>query len=194
MSNVTKLDDGRISKFQRSIYDWLVELYPTIPIEMEKLIPKSNQRIDIYIDHLGLAIECDGTFHDKPSGFYVKSIAQWQDLVQRDRAKEHDLYHHGIKLVRIPYNHKMKSAQDLNTLIESVEYPNIELNKSIFEYENDYVEKEKTKAKNYHRKAYKEYISKNKLELKTRRKEEYRRAKKAKKEYQNSLIENKKDY
>ena len=50
------LDDGRISKFQRSIYDWLTELYPTIPIEMEKLIPETNQRVDIYISLLGLAV------------------------------------------------------------------------------------------------------------------------------------------
>lgn len=187
----TKLDDGRISKFQRSIYDWLVELYPTIPIEMEKLIPESNQRIDIYIDHLGLAIECDGTFHDKPSSFYVKNIAQWQDLVQRDRAKEKALFHHGIKLVRIPYNHKMKSSQDLNSLIESIEYPEgIELNREIFEYKNDYSEKEKIKAKKYHRKAYKEYVTENRLELKARRKEEYQKAKKARREYEASLPKN----
>ena len=50
------LDDGRISIFHRQIYDWVKELYPSIPIEMEKLIPSSNQRIDIFVDLLNLAI------------------------------------------------------------------------------------------------------------------------------------------
>lgn len=185
------LDDGRISKFQRSIYDWLTELYPTIPIEMEKLIPETNQRVDIYISLLGLAVECDGTFHDKPNSFYVKSIEQWQDLVQRDRIKEKMLYDHGIKLVRIPYKHKMKTSSDLNELINSVDYPeNILINESIFEYKNDYNEKEKIKAREYHKKSYEKFVDENKESIKAKRKIEYQKAKKAKKEYQLSLLEN----
>ena len=56
---MTNLDDERISKFQRQIYDWLRELYPSFSIELEKHIPKTNQRIDIYIENLTLVFKSD---------------------------------------------------------------------------------------------------------------------------------------
>ena len=31
------LNDDRVSKFQRQIYNWLKELYPSFNIELEKL-------------------------------------------------------------------------------------------------------------------------------------------------------------
>lgn len=112
------LDDNRVSKFQRQIYDWLKELYPSFKIELEKLIPSTNQRIDIYIHQLQLAIECDGTFHDKPSFFFVKTIEQWKDIIARDKLKNSTLSKYDVDLIRIPYNHKMKSSQDLGILID----------------------------------------------------------------------------
>lgn len=112
------LDDNRISKFQRQVYDWLRELYPSFKIDLEKLIPSTNQRIDIYIHQLQLAIECDGSFHDKPTFFFVKTIEQWKDIRVRDRLKNTTLNKYGIDLIRIPYNHKMKSSKDLGILID----------------------------------------------------------------------------
>lgn len=112
------LDDNRVSKFQRQIYDWLKELYPSFKIELEKLIPSTNQRIDIYIHQLQLAIECDGSFHDKPTFFFVKTIEQWNDIISRDKLKTNTLSKYGVDLIRIPYNHKLKSSIDLGTLID----------------------------------------------------------------------------
>lgn len=112
------LDDNRVSKFQRQIYDWLKELYPSFKIELEKLIPSTNQRIDIYVHQLQLAIECDGSFHDKPTFFFVKTIEQWNDIISRDKLKTNTLSKYDVDLIRIPYNHKLKSSTDLGILID----------------------------------------------------------------------------
>lgn len=112
------LDDNRVSKFQRQIYDWLKELYPSFKIELEKLIPSTNQRIDIYVHQLQLAIECDGSFHDKPTFFFVKTIEQWNDIISRDKLKTNTISKYGVDLIRIPYNHKLKSSTDLGILID----------------------------------------------------------------------------
>lgn len=180
-----RLDDGRISKFQRGIYDWLKELYPNIPIEMEKLIPKSNQRIDIYIEHLNLAIECDGTFHDKPNSFYVKSVEQWEDIRNRDKRKEEDLQKAGIKLVRIPYNNKLKTSQDLQSFINNIPYPTEKYNPDIFLEDTSYEDESKTFAKKLRRKNYDDYLDKNRDKLKAQRKKEYQKGKANRKEYEN---------
>ena len=175
---MTQLDDGRISKFQRQIYDWVVELFPTLPVEMEKLIPSSNQRIDIYIEYLNLAIECDGTFHDKPSRFYVKNEMQWKDIVRRDRKKEEDLATHGIKLLRIPYNHKLKSSKDLEILIENIPEPDVEFNPEIFLDYSDYRSNSLDIARESRKKDYSDYIDQNKEDLKKKRKQAYHNFKK----------------
>lgn len=112
------LDDNRVSKFQRQIYDWLKELYPSFKIELEKLIPSTNQRIDIYVHQLQLAIECDGSFHTKPTFFFVKTIEQWNDIISRDKLKTNTLSKYDVDLIRIPYNHKLKSSTDLGILID----------------------------------------------------------------------------
>lgn len=181
----TFLDDGRISIFHRQIYDWVKELYPNLPIEMEKLIPKSNQRIDIFVDYLNMAIECDGTFHDKPTSFYVKNEAQWKEQVQRDKRKEEDLANAGIKLVRVPYKHKFKKASDLKEYIDSHKEPDVEFNPDIFEERIDYRQDSLDFARNIRKENYHKFLDKDKL--KQQRKEDYQRAKASRKEYEKSL-------
>lgn len=164
------LDDGRISKFHRQIYDWVSELYPNFTIEMEKVIPSTNQRIDIFIELLNLAIECDGTFHDNSSSFFVKDEFQWQDIVQRDKKKESMLEEHGIKLVRIPYNHKLKSSKDLVDYIDSIDYPDIPYDSSIFKEKNkDHLEF----ARKIRKEQYSQYIKENRERIKYERKKRY---------------------
>ena len=199
------LDDNRVSKFQRQIYDWLKELYPSFKIELEKLIPSTNQRIDIYIHQLQLAIECDGSFHDKPTFFFVKTIEQWNDIIVRDKLKTNTLSKYGVDLIRIPYNHKLKSSQDLGILIDefynSKESFNFidesifvdarkqkekEFLKEVNEYSkekyqkfkesNDYKENKIQKNQKLKELRQKEY-QKNKDALKQRRQEQYKKFK-----------------
>lgn len=140
------LDDNRVSKFQRQIYDWLKELYPSFKIELEKLIPSTDQRIDIYIHQLQLAIECDGSFHDKPTFFFVKTVEQWNDIIARDKLKTNTLSKYGVDLIRIPYNHKLKSSKDLGTLIDE-----FYSSKSSFEFINEdiFIDTRKQKEKEF---------------------------------------------
>ena len=199
------LDDNRVSKFQRQIYDWLKELYPSFKIELEKLIPSTNQRIDIYIHQLQLAIECDGSFHDKPTFFFVKTIEQWNDIIVRDKLKTNTLSKYGVDLIRIPYNHKLKSSNDLGILIDefynSKESFNFidedifidarkqkekEFLKEVNEYSkekyqkfkesNDYKENKIQKNQKLKELRQKEY-QKNKDALKQRRQEQYKKFK-----------------
>lgn len=180
---MSKVEDGRVSKFQRQIYDWLIELYPTLGIEMEKLIPSTNQRIDIFIPYLNIAVECDGTFHDSPDSFFVKDQASWADIIERDKRKEKDLYHSGIKLVRIPYKHKLKSSKDLQEYMESIPDSIIDYDGSIFESKvNVNEEKFKTKIKSQRKESYLQYKEDNKEDLKSKNKLAYKKMKERLKE------------
>lgn len=49
--------DQRGSKNQRILYDWLIELYPSLEIIYEQPLYDLGQRIDLYIPSLGIAIE-----------------------------------------------------------------------------------------------------------------------------------------
>lgn len=189
------LNDDRVSKFQRQIYNWLKELYPSFNIELEKLIPSTNQRIDIYIHQLDLAIECDGSFHDKPVFFFVKTKEQWADIIKRDKLKTNTLVNHGVDLIRIPYNHKFKNSQDLGKCIDEF-YINkkdnlSEFNPEIFEDpQQQYIKNIQKQLNNKANEAYsnykqsEEYISqkdeRNKQAreyYKQKRKEQYKRYK-----------------
>lgn len=184
------LDDNRVSKFQRQIYDWLKELYPSFKIELEKLIPSTNQRIDIYVHQLQLAIECDGSFHDKPTFFFVKTIEQWNDIISRDKLKTNTISKYGIDLIRIPYNHKLKSSTDLGILIDEF-YSSKEsfnfIDESIFIDTRKQKEKEFLKQVNEYSKEkyqqfkesndYKENKTQKNQKLKELRQQEYQKNK-----------------
>lgn len=49
--------DDRGSKDQRILYDFLYELYPGQDVIYEYMLYELNQRIDLYIPHLAIAIE-----------------------------------------------------------------------------------------------------------------------------------------
>lgn len=186
----TSLDDGRISKFHRQIYNWCKELYPSFKIEVEKLIPSTNQRIDIYIHQLDLAIECDGTFHDKPSFFFVKSVEAWKDIRMRDKLKTKTLNSHNINLIRIPYNCKIKNAEDLESLIseyfkkqEEYSEANLDVFKDSYKerekgIREEYKEKDKERNKESYT-SYKEsdYYKEQREKARKHRKEQYRKYK-----------------
>lgn len=145
-----------ISDFQRQIYDWLRSLYPSFDIDLEKLIPSTNQRIDIYIHQLELAIECDGSFHDKPVFFFVKTQEQWRDIIQRDKLKNETLARYGIDLIRIPYNHKLKCAEDLGKLIDEFYASKGDVSSTLDDeiFRDDRLETKNERAREYRKKLY----------------------------------------
>ena len=71
--------DQRGSKNQRILYDWLIELYPSLEIIYEQPLYDLGQRIDLYIPSLGIAVEYQGEQHHKLVSHFHKSIEDFNE-------------------------------------------------------------------------------------------------------------------
>lgn len=118
--------DGRGSDSQRRFYDLLKEVYPIYDVIYEYPIGEIEQRIDLFIPTLGIAVEYNGIQHYKFSAFYHKDETDWNKGVMLDNKKKQFLQDHGVKLVVIPYNTKIKTAEELKEYIDSIPYPDVE--------------------------------------------------------------------
>lgn len=172
--------DQRGSKEQHRFYNLLQEVYPNFEIIYEQPIGELGQRIDLFIPSLGLAVEYDGIQHTKYSSFFYKDELAWQNAVLLDKKKNEFLEEHGVKLVRIPHNTKIKTAKELEEFINSVPTPTLEyipfnsLSQSqlLFKEKRDKIykqKKEELKNSDFHQKQ--------KEALKLKRKEAYQKAK-----------------
>lgn len=153
--------DGRGSEPQRLLYSYLKELYPTQTIHYEFLIDELNQRIDIYLPYLGIAIEFDGIQHSEYTPFFHKDYSDFNLGKLLDRKKSDFLIERGIKLVRIPHNKMVKSSQELKDLIDSLSYPADDF--TILEEINNAHQLNLEKQRSYRKEQYKKYKEKRKL-------------------------------
>lgn len=153
--------DGRGSEPQRLLYSYLKELYPTQTIHYEFLIDELNQRIDIYLPYLGIAIEFDGIQHSEYTPFFHKDYSDFNLGKLLDRKKSDFLIERGIKLVRIPHNKMVKSSQELKELIDSLSYPADDF--TILEEINNARQLNLEKQRAYRKEQYKKYKEKKKL-------------------------------
>lgn len=144
--------DGRGSKDQRTIYDYLVELYPSLEIIYEFPLYEVNQRVDIFIPALGLAIEYSGRQHSEYVQHFHKDFEGYIKGRKQDQKKIEYLALKGAKLVIIKHNEMVDSAEKLKEIIDSVEYPPVEYSgiDSINPKKQERLEKERE----YRRKAY----------------------------------------
>lgn len=118
--------DGRGSDSQRRFYDLLKEVYPIYEVIYEYAIGEIDQRLDLFIPVLGIAVEYNGVQHYKFSSFYHKDETDWNKGKLLDKKKADYLNDRGVKLVVIPYNTKIKTAEQLKEYIDSIPYPDIE--------------------------------------------------------------------
>ena len=118
--------DGRGFDSQRRFYDLLKEVYPIYDVIYEYPIGEIEQRIDLFIPTLGIAVEYNGVQHYKFSAFYHKDETDWNKGVMLDKKKKQFLQDRGVKLVVIPYNTKIKTAEELKEYIDSIPYPDVE--------------------------------------------------------------------
>lgn len=146
--------DERGSKLQRLIYSLAQEAYPHLKIKYEQPIHDLNQRIDIFIPVLGVAIEIHGEQHYKYNSFFFKDEAAWNKSVNLDRTKATYLHDKGIKLVEIPYNTKISTAEELKSFIDSVSYPATEYEEldNISKKKREFLEKQREYRKSLYRK------------------------------------------
>ena len=173
--------DARGSKDQRTLYQYCTELYPKYEVIYEYLIPDLNQRIDIYIPLLGIAIEYHGIQHYKLISHFHKNVEDFLYALKLDKKKAEYLEEHGIKLVVVPYDKMVNNSKELSDLIKNTEYPDIEFKpfSNISEKEVEFKKDQKLKRQslyNSQKDKYKEDPEDRKERLKTekkKRKEQY---------------------
>lgn len=115
--------DNRGSKDQKILYQFLSELYPSFDIIYEYPLYELNQRIDIYIPNLALALEYNGRQHYDFIEHFHKNIEGFKDAQKMDQRKREYLLLHGIKLIEIPYNQMVSDKEELVKLINDQPYP-----------------------------------------------------------------------
>lgn len=179
--------DGRGSEDQRILYDWLYQIYKDVIYEYP--LPEINQRVDLYIPKLGIAVEYHGRQHYEYIEHFYKHFSDFEFSLSLDRKKENYLIEHGIKLVIVPYNKMVKSIEELKELIASTPYPDMEYipleeEKSSNSFKDKLKEKNK-KLRDEYKSNNKEPDDKRKARLDKERqirKERYKKMKELKKE------------
>lgn len=159
MSEIIKGIDNRGSKLQHLIYDLALELYPHYPVKYEYIIPELNQRIDIFIPSLGIALEIHGEQHYKYNSFFFKDELSWNKSILLDDTKSKYLREQGVKLVEIPFDTKIKTSKELKELIDSIEYPEVDYTpiEQISQSKKDHLERQRQ----YRKELYKKMKNKN---------------------------------
>lgn len=149
--------DERGSELQRQIYQLTKELYPTYDIIYEYPIADLQQRIDIYIPILGIAIEIHGEQHYKFNSFFFADEFAWEKSKRLDSTKSIYLDSKGIKLVEIPYNTKIKNKKDLKQVIDSIPFPETEFQEinKVSDSKRNFLAKQRENRKNLYRKIKK---------------------------------------
>lgn len=147
--------DGRGSKDQRILYDYLTQLYPLYKIVYEYPLYEVNQRLDLFIPSLGLAIEYHGRQHMEFVQHFHKEIEGFKYGKAQDQKKIEYLSLKGIKLVEIPYNQMVNSKEELQELIDSIPYPDIEYNglETVSESKENFLNTQRDFRKNLYKKT-----------------------------------------
>jgi hypothetical protein len=115
--------DGRGSKPQRYLFELIKQIYPEYTIIYEQYIPELNQRFDIFVKELGIAIEYDGRQHDDFVEHFHKDMNGFIGGLQMDAKKENFSKENGIKVVRFKGDVLGMSVGELCRAIDDVEYP-----------------------------------------------------------------------
>lgn len=149
--------DGRGSHDQRTLFDYLKEIYPKLEICYEYPLYEVNQRMDLFVPALGLCIEYDGNFHNEFNSFFHKDFEDYKKTRFMDQKKLEYLTGKGVKVVRIKHNKMVKSSQELKAIIDSVPYPDFEYSgiEDVNPVKKERLERDRTYRKELYRK-YKE--------------------------------------
>lgn len=115
--------DNRGSKHQHHLYELCCQIYGFSNVVWEYVIPDLNLRIDILIEHLGIAVEYDGAQHAKFNEFFHKDEAGYVFSAKRDLKKEQWIAEHGIKLIRLDGDCMSMDSAALKNKIDSIDYP-----------------------------------------------------------------------
>ncbi len=154
--------DLRGSKHQHYLFDMLSLHYGQSNVLWELVLP-IGLRIDIFIKHLGIAIEYDGEQHYKFNEHFHGDLNGYISSISRDEKKEEFLYKHGVKLVRFRGDVTNCTLDDILNAIETVEYPDIEYDFYSLTYKEEPVNDINKKAKAYRKAQYQKMKEERKL-------------------------------
>lgn len=115
--------DERGSKDQRILYDFLVELYPQYEVIYEFPLFDLNQRIDLFIPYLGIAVEYNGRQHYEFIEHFHKDLSGFESSKLQDSKKSNYLVEKGIKLLCVDYNNMVNSKEELKERLDALPYP-----------------------------------------------------------------------
>lgn len=113
------------SKLHTSVYEFCKQRFPLYTIIQEMPIYGDNRGlnshlfIDIFIKELGLAIECNGEQHYKPSGFFFGGSYGFKKAQQNDKLKSDWCNENGYKLVIFKFDDKL-NYERFNEIINEV--------------------------------------------------------------------------
>ena len=180
--------DQRGSKDQRILYDFIFELYPGHRIVYEFPLHGLNQRVDIYLPNLGIAIEYHGRQHYEFVKHFHKDLEGFKKAKEQDQQKLEYLLLRGVKFIEIPYNQMVTSKEELAKIIDETPYPETDYKviDKTSESRNDYLKNQREYRKDVYQKIKKtitidEDKHKERLELqRQQRKEAYKKYKESK--------------
>lgn len=152
--------DGRGSYDQRLLYDYLIKIYPGLDIIYEFPLYEVNQRVDIFIPSLGIAIEYSGRQHSEYVQHFHKDFEGYTKGRQQDQKKIEYLALKGVKLVIIKHNEMVDTPEKLKELIDSVDYPPVEY--SGIDDTNPTKQEQLDKDREYRRNAYRKFKERKK--------------------------------
>ena len=95
------------SKLHLAARNILVEMFPTVQVLEEVLIPITrNERgyLDFYINTIKLAIEVHGQQHYKFNSLFHTSAQDFANQKKKDRRKKEWCEYNNITYVELPYN------------------------------------------------------------------------------------------
>jgi hypothetical protein len=98
----------RCSKFESFIFHSVLKLYPEAKRNTRGLFKNPASELDIYIESLKKAIECDGPWHYELMG---RTEAQFEKTIKRDARKDKECFALGIQLLRIKWSDYIKNPQ-----------------------------------------------------------------------------------
>ncbi|RLA59189.1 MAG: hypothetical protein DRQ78_10955 [Epsilonproteobacteria bacterium] len=135
--------DGRGSEPQRYLFELVKEIYSNYDVIYELFIPDLNQRFDIFVLELGIAIEYDGDQHNKFNEFFHKDMNGFILSKKLDNNKEKFCEENGIKLVRLQGFVFDINKNKLCELIDNVKYPDEDFCIDILRYESVRLKKDR---------------------------------------------------
>lgn len=151
MAQLPGISDDRGSKPQKILFDMCCNIYSPHNVIWELQIPELNQRFDIFIKHIGVAIEYDGRQHSEYVQHFHKDECGYIASIKRDNTKHEWAVDNGISIIRFDDLNMPLSEDQLKRIVSD----SIIESDYTFECFNPPVNKFLEESRSYRRDQYK---------------------------------------